>query len=217
MPNPVFFILRCIFIFIFFMPLYVVAEEISKQDMNPAIKDYGVRGNLFNIDEISIVEEIAFKLKAAEQEGTLAKLQEEFTNKVKKKVLHPKPVEGIVKAAKDRRWTYNPTNTQNTDSKEGKGRIIVAAGTSVNALETLAWGDSLIFIDGDDESQVKWVIGQKGKIILTKGSPLELQKKLNRQIYFDQGGIFCHRFKIEAVPARIEQEGLLLRVKEVRI
>ena len=173
--------------------------------------------NARNIAEISIMEEIASKLKAAEKDGSLAKLQEKFTNKVKQKVLHPNPVEGIVKSRQDRSWTYNPTYTQATDIKDGKGRIIVAAGTSVNALEKLEWGDPLIFIDGDDESQVEWVINKSGKIILTKGSPLELQKKLNRQVYFDQGGIHCHRFKIEEVPALVEQEGLLLRVKEVKI
>ena len=223
MPNSVFFSLlksifiRHIFVFIVCTPFCVFAGEITERDINSAVKDYGVRGHLFNIAEISIMEEIASKLKAAEKDGSLAKLQEKFTNKVKQKVLHPNPVEGIVKATQDRSWTYNPTYTQHSYIKDGKGRIIVAAGTSVNALEKLQWGDPLIFIDGDDESQVEWVINRSGKIILTNGSPLELQKKLNRQIYFDQGGILCHRFKIEAVPALVEQEGLLLRVKEVKI
>ena len=160
MPNSVFFsqiksiFKRHIFVFIVCTPFCVFSGEVTEQDKNSAVKDYGVRGNLFNIAEISIMKEIASKLKAAEKNGSLAKLQEKFTNKVKQKVLHPNSVEGIVKARQYRSWTYNPTYTQTTDIKDGKGRIIVAAGTSVNALEKLQWGNPLIFIDGDDESQV---------------------------------------------------------------
>lgn len=181
------------------------------------IKDYGTRGNLFPIKERSILEEIIEKLQIAKADGTLDELQSKFTEKVKAKVLRPTAVPNLTKAITNRSWTYSPTYTQKTDIVDHKGRLIVEAGASVNGLEKLQWGEPLIFIDGDDELQVKWAKAQSGKITLTNGAPLDIAKKLNRRVYFDQGGILCHRFKIEAMPAIVEQEGLLLKVSEVKI
>lgn len=193
-----------------------VIEQLTK-DYNVTIEDYGVRGHLFNIAEDSILEEIMAKLQLAEKDGTLEKLQLEFTNKVKERVLRPLSVANITKAAKDRSWTYDPSYTQDTTIIDDKGQVIVAAGTTVNALDKLKWGEPLILIDGDDDEQIKWAAKQIGKLVLTKGAPQEVAQQLKRPVYFDQGGLFCHRFKIESVPAIIEQENKLLRVREVKI
>ena len=72
-------------------------------------------------------------------------------------------------------------------------------------------------LDGEDKEQVQWAKTQLGKITLTNGAPLELGKELNRPVYFDQAGILCNRFNIEAVPAIIEQDGLLLKISEVKL
>lgn len=193
-----------------FAPMYVYANVAN-------VKDYGVRGQLFDIAEESIIEEIMNKLKLAEKDGTLDKLNEEFVAKVKAKVLRPNPVAGITKAKKNRSWTYDPTFTQGETLTDDKGRVIVAAGTKINALDKLKWGEPLIFIDGDDEDQIKWVKSQVGKIVLTSGAPMEVADLLKRPVFFDQGGMLCHRFKIEAVPAVIEQENKLLKVSEVKV
>jgi conjugal transfer pilus assembly protein TraW len=95
--------------------------------------------------------------------------------------------------------------------------VIIPAGTTVNALEKLKWGEPMIFIDGEDKEQIQWAKNKHGKVVLTNGAPLDLGKELNRSVYFDQAGILCNRFKIEAVPAIIEQEDMLLRISEVRI
>lgn len=199
-------------------------EQKSDQAINQAnnnnkveVEDYGVRGHLFNIAEDSILEEIMAKLKLAEKDGTLEKLQLEFTNRVKEKVLRPNAVANITKAGKDRSWTYDPTYTQDTTIVDDKGRVIVPAGTSVNALDKLKWGEPLILIDGEDDEQIKWATKQAGKIVLTNGAPLELATLLKRAVYFDQGGLLCRRFKIESVPAIIEQENKLLRIREVKL
>lgn len=195
------------------------ATELQNQYPEPTltIKDYGVHGNLFKIKEESLLKEIMAKLEAAKENGTLEKLQQQFTEKVKAKVLRPNPVANIKKAITNRSWTYNPTYTQETDIVDDKGMVIIAAGTSVNALEKLKWGEPMIFIDGEDKEQIQWVKNKHGKVVLTNGAPLDLGKELNRPVYFDQAGILCHRFKIEAVPAIIEQEDMLLRISEVRI
>lgn len=207
-------VLSILSLFICFATTVSAAE---RNDDKVTIKDYGVRGYLFNIAEDSILEEIMAKLQIAQKDGTLEKLQTEFTNRVKEKVLRPNPVANITKAAKSRSWTYNPTYTQDTTIVDDKGRVIVAAGTTVNALDKLKWGEPLILIDGEDDEQVRWSTKQVGKIVLTNGAPLELATLLKRAVFFDQGGLLCHRFKIESVPAIIEQEAKLLRIREVKI
>ena len=193
------------------------ATDQAADDSKITIEDYGVRGHLFNIAEDSILEEIMAKLQLAQKDGTLEKLQTEFTNRVKEKVLRPTSVANITKAAKSRSWTYDPSYTQATTIVDDRGRVIVPAGTTVNALHKLKWGDPLILIDGEDDEQVKWATNQAGKIVLTNGAPQELTTLLKRAVYFDQGGLLCHRFKIESVPAIIKQEGKLLRIREVKL
>lgn len=189
----------------------------EKTNSKPIIKDYGTHGQVFNIAEECLLEEIMSRLELAKEDGTLDLLQNEFTEKIKARVLRPLPVPTLTKATINRSWTYNPTFTQETDIVDDKGRVIVAAGTSINALEKLKWGEPLILIDGDDQEQVEWAKGKTGKIVLTNGAPMLLAKQLKRPVFFDQGGILCHRFKIEATPAVIEQGGLLLKVSEVSI
>ena len=144
-------------------------------------------------------------------------MQNKFAEKVKARVVRPLPVANLTKATIDRSWSYNPTFTQETDITDDQGRVIIAAGTSINPLKKLRWGQPLIFIDGEDKSQVQWANAKQGKIVLTNGAPLALGDQLKRPVYFDQGGILCHRFKIEAMPAVIEQDGLLLKISEVKI
>jgi conjugal transfer pilus assembly protein TraW len=184
---------------------------------SPVVQDFGTMGNVFPIEEESLLVEITRKLKAAKEDGSLEKLQNKFTKKVKEKILRPNPVSNIKRARENRSWTYDPTYRQEGDVTDGRGNLIVRAGTTVNALDTMSWGEPLIFIDGDDRDQVAWTKKQRGKITLTKGAPLELAKNIDRRVYFDQGGILCAKFKIENVPAIIEQDGTKLRISEVRI
>ncbi len=195
----------------------VPVSATERNDDKVTIEDYGVRGHLFDIAEDSILEEIMAKLNLAQKDGTLAKLQTEFTNRVKAKILRPHPVADITKTEKSRSWTYDPSYTQDTTIVDDRGRVIVPVGTTVNALDKLKWGEPLILIDGEDDQQVKWATKQVGKIVLTNGAPLELAEILQRAVYFDQGGLLCHRFKIESVPAIIEQEAKLLRISEVKL
>ncbi|XVN40749.1 MAG: type-F conjugative transfer system protein TraW [Rickettsia endosymbiont of Argas persicus] len=181
------------------------------------IKDYGVQGHVFPIIEESLLEIIIAKLKIAKQNGNLGKMQEEFKNKVKQKISRPTPVLAIAKANKNRSWYYNPSFIQKTDIKDQTGSIIVKAGTSVNPLEKISWEAPLIFIDGDDEQQIKWSNSKIGKLVLTSGNPIKLAKKLNKPVFFNQGGVLTTRFKIKAVPAIVQQESTLLKISEIKI
>ncbi|WP_103896858.1 type-F conjugative transfer system protein TraW [Rickettsia fournieri] len=182
-----------------------------------AIKDYGVRGHIFPIIEESLLEIIMARLKIAKQNGKLGKMQEEFKNKVQQKISRPTAILALAKTSINRNWYYDPSFIQKTDIKDQAGNIIVKAGTSVNPLEKISWGEPLIFIDGDDEQQIKWSNSKIGKLVLTSGNPIKLAKKLNKPVFFDQGGVLTTRFKIKAVPAIACQEGKLLKISEIKI
>lgn len=181
------------------------------------IKDYGVRGHIFTIIEESLLEMIMKKLKIVKQNGRLEKMQQQFKEKVTQKISRPTPVLGLSKATKSRSWIYDPSFTQKTDIKDQNGKIIIKAGTRINPLDKINWGEPLIFIDGDDETQINLAKSKPGKLVLIKGNPVELGKKLNQPVFFDQAGILTKRFNITATPAIVEQSNKLLKISEIKI
>lgn len=195
----------------------IVASNSLADDNRTIIKDYGIRGHSFPIIEQSLLEIIMTKLKIAQQSGSLEKMQDEFKEKVKEKIVKPAAVLGLHKATKDRSWTYDPTFIQKTDIKDQTGKIIIKARTKINPLETISWGEPLILIDGDDKEQVAWAKSKIGKLVLTKGSPSQLAQQLNQHVFFDQGGTLTTHFKIKAIPAMVKQEDSLLKISEIKI
>ena len=179
------------------------------------IKDYGVRGHTFIIKERSLLQVIQERLQAASQSGKIEFLQKQFQEKVKQKISNPTPVAGIQKATIKRKFYFDPTYTQSEDVKDSFGRIIVKKDTTVNPLNYVAWGEPLNFIDGDDQEQLDWGLKQSGRLILVKGSPIILQEKTTRAIFFDQAGILTRKFGITQVPAVVSQEDLQLKIEEV--
>ncbi|XVN42527.1 MAG: type-F conjugative transfer system protein TraW [Candidatus Rickettsia vulgarisii] len=192
-------------------------STVTDRNAKVKIKDYGVIGHVFPIIEESLLEVIMAKLQTVKHNGDLEKMQEEFKNKVQQKISRPTAILALAKTSINRNWHYDPSFIQKTDIKDQAGNVIVKAGTSVNPLEKVSWGEPLIFIDGDDEQQVKWSKSQIGRLVLTKGNLIELGQELNKQIFFDQGGVLTTRFKIKAVPAIAQQEGKLLKISEIKI
>ena len=181
------------------------------------IKDYGNRGHTFQIKERSLLEAIEEKLKIGQKNGTIKNLQKKFQDKVKQKISRPIAVLGIEQVTVSKERIFDPTYTQQTDVKDYLGRIIVSKGTTVNPLDHVSWGEPLLFINGEDLLQVKWAIEQEGKIILVKGAPLELEKKYHHWFYFDQAGLLSRKFAITVVPARIIQDGKVLKIEEIKL
>lgn len=186
-------------------------------------KDLGIHGNTYQIKEKNLLEEIQERLQEAKKDGRLDK----FQNNVKKQMLdqanNPKLVDGVVKTTSNREWLYDPSVSWPEDLKDQNGKIFYRAGTKVNPLDKVSLTKILLFIDGDYEQQVKWALNNfrqrkgKAKIILVKGRVIDLMKKGKVRLYFDQNGVLIKKFSIKAVPASVEQEGKMLRVKEVAI
>ena len=182
-------------------------------------KDYGIHGTTYQISEKNLLAEIQEKLLQAQNNGKLAK----FQNNIKKQMIsaanNPKGQDNIIKATISREWYFDPSISRSEDLADQNGKVFYRAGTKVNPLDYISMSQKLIFIDGDDNSQVKWALkqGNKAKIILVRGHIIDLMKQNKTRLYFDQGGNLTKKFSIRAVPATVAQEGKMLKVKEVAI
>ena len=181
-------------------------------------RDYGQQGNVWSIAEPDLLAQIHARLTAMEASGETRKLNEALRRKTIARVNRPEPVAGIVHAAKQRQWHFDPTITVSETIADDKGRTVIAAGTRVNPLDSVALRHPLVFLDGDDASQLSWASQRFGKtsakFILVAGAPLALMKARQRRFYFDQGGKLVAHFGIRAVPATVTQDGRRLLVTE---
>ena len=196
-------------------PLLLAALAISSP---VAARDYGQQGAVWAIAEPDLLAQIHARLTQLEKTGETARLNEELKRRTIAKVNRPEPVAGLTNALSPRTWRFDPTITVERDIADNKGRVIVAAGTRVNPLDTVPLRAPLVFLDGDDPAQIAWALRRYGasraKLILIRGAPLELMKARQRRFYFDQAGTLVKRFGIRAVPASVEQQGRVLVITE---
>lgn len=184
-------------------------------------RDYGQQGEVWTIAEPDLLAQIHARLVRLEQTGETARLNEELKRRTIARVNRPEAVAGFAAATQTRSWRFDPTITVDQDIRDDKGRVIIAAGTRVNPLDTVPLRAPLVFLDGDDAAQLAWAVRRFGstsaKLILIKGAPLELMKARQRRFYFDQGGSLVKRFGLRAVPAIVEQQGRALLITEQAI
>jgi conjugal transfer pilus assembly protein TraW len=188
----------------------------------PALsRDYGQQGAVWSVVEPDLLGQIHARLAHLEKTGETARLNEELKRRTIARVNRPEPVAGVGSAAATRSWRFDPTITVDRDIADDKGRVIIAAGTRVNPLDTVPLRAPLVFLDGDDPVQLAWAArrfgGTRAKLILVRGAPLELMKARQRRFYFDQGGSLVKHFGIRSVPATVEQQGRVLLVTEQAI
>lgn len=184
-------------------------------------KDFGKNGASFEIKEEGFLSMIYRKLEKVDIEQEQKKMQE----LVRKKIEEPDPIEGIVKAEKNRSFMYDPTYILPDNVYLPDGKLLYFAGTRVNPLDHIELDKKLIFIDGRDKSQIEWFkmqvedgnASENDKLILVAGRPFDLEKELSREVYFDQHGSLTGKFEIKAFPATVEQNGKVLKVQEVAL
>lgn len=186
-------------------------------------KDYQIQGATYQITEKDFLKDISEKLQAAQKDGKIAKFQNDLKTQMVTSVNSPKGVDEITKAATNREWLFDPSISKPTDLADQTGKVFYRAGTKVNPLDYISMTQALIFIDGTDETQVKWALKKykqlksKAKIILIRGRIIDLMRLKKVRLYFDQGGNLTSKFNIKAVPAVVEQEGKMLKVREVAL
>lgn len=182
-------------------------------------KDYGVHGHTFSIIEPDLLKQITGRLNGLEASGKLEEHNDILKKRAQQSIRRPKAVTEISKTLKPRVFYYDPSITVPYDLKDHKDQTFHKAGTKVNPLAHRPMTKALVFIDGDDQKQVTWALKKftefNAKIILTSGSPFDLMEAHDRPIYFDQEGRITKKLGIKAVPARVTQEGLKLKIEEM--
>ena len=182
-------------------------------------KHLGTFGETFEILEPDLLESIEQKIAGLEQDGTLEKHQRTIQQKTQERIQRPLPVKSVVSTQKPRTFAYDPSIEAPFDLKDAKGVVFVKAGTRINPLDYQSFKQTWLLINGDDPAQVHWAVGhpEPRKIILVQGAPFALMDTHHLPFYFDQGGSLVNKFKIEQVPARIQQKGKRLIIEELKV
>ncbi len=181
-------------------------------------KDLGSIGKTYAIAEIDMLEVIMSTLLAMQEKGEISEHQRQFKAQVKQNVLRPKPNPLPVTTAQ-RHHHYDPSITAEQDIVDDKGRLVVAAGTSVNPLDLASLPITLLFFNGDDEAQVCWVkqqikTGAKVALILVQGDIEKMTEHFKQPLYFDQFGKLVAQLGITHVPAVVTQVDKQLLITE---
>jgi len=188
----------------------------SGEEQAPEFVDLGQYGSLFEIAEEDMLEHLMKRLKTFKESGKLKEIEDDFKEKAKNRVLNPPPVKGVSQTRVERSFTVDPSLVLEEDIKDHQGNAIARAGKKVNPLQHLSLSKGMVFIDGTKQDQVDWAIHHQDRflIVLTNGSPLKREEEFGVKFYFDQAGIITKKYGIHHVPARLEQEGDLLRITE---
>jgi conjugal transfer pilus assembly protein TraW len=172
--------------------------------------DLGRSGQTFPVQEQSLLEYIV-------QQASQSKFDKEgYGKEVEEYIKNPTPVAGLSAAVSKRSFLFNPTHIVEEDI-EVDGELFAKAGDKINPLDWMKFDETLLFFDGSDKGQLAWAkkARSNAKWILVKGSPLDLEEKEKRPVYFDQSGIYTARFQIEHFPAKVIQQGNQLVIEEL--
>jgi conjugal transfer pilus assembly protein TraW len=162
---------------------------------------------------------VADKVKS----GEFKKMQDEQVAKIKHKLENPEPLTTVTKAVTNRSMFFDPTMLVKENVLDGKGKILVAAGTMINPLDKITMSRPLVFFDARDPDQVafakKYIDSRNGlpMPVLVGGSYFDLMKKWDTPVYFDQKSNLIRRFGIRFVPAIVYQEQKRIRVDEIAL
>ncbi len=181
----------------------------------------GTIGPVYAITEPDLMVEIDTTLRQATADGRLARFETEARTRILRSIEDPPPIAGITKATRQSTRFHDPSMVVPEAITDAAGRIVVAAGTRVNPLDTVTLSKPLLFFDGRDDAQVtrarELLDRHRGAIkpILTAGSWLALMRRWKQPVYFDQHGQITARLGITRVPALVTQEGKRLRIDEL--
>jgi conjugal transfer pilus assembly protein TraW len=199
-------------------------------------RDFGKKGHLYQILEqpfLEMIDERGKKVDIAAERKKMEKIARD-------RIENPKPVGKLTPARKGRIFYHDPTYVLKKDIILPCGKLLYRAGTSVNPLEKMreygiGFDRRLYFVDAREKAQLDWLkqelkrnrkakskeereeLEEIEKIILVGGSPLKLEKKLSRSIYFDQGGVLVKKFGIKHSPALVLEDGSMLKIEEFKL
>jgi conjugal transfer pilus assembly protein TraW len=164
------------------------------------------------------IEEAPFGSSFSNSDANLSEMQDKHLEEVEQYIKEPPAVSWIEEAKTYRVFYYDPIYQVKEDITTLDGKIIAQKGQILNPLdnELSPKPCDLIFFDGSNQKHIEWAKNYpQAKWILVKGYPLDLEEKLDINVYFDQGGIYCKQFGIECVPAKVSVEGRRIVIQEI--
>jgi conjugal transfer pilus assembly protein TraW len=176
-------------------------------------KDFGAVGQTVPIKENDIIEVIKDRADCISDDQK-DKLQAKIRSHYEKKLKNPKPVP-IPETVTYYAHSFDPTVTIGYDIKDHEGNVIVRKGTIYNPLMVQKLNKNLLIFNGEDKEQIEWAKSQDGIWVLVKGRPLDLEESEKIPVFFDQGGVLCHKFGVKSVPTKISQHEFLLKVESM--
>ncbi len=183
----------------------------------------GTIGPTYPVAEKNLLDVIMAVLRAKEASGELKRHDKEARDRAAYAVNNPRPVDGLRRAQAARTFYFDPTFTLQSNVVDSAGAVLFPAGTRKNPLEVVSLSKHLLFFDARDPRQVararELIEHYQGKVkpILVGGSYLDLMKRWNKPVFYDQDGTLVRKFGIVAVPAIVSQEGQRLRIDEVPV
>ena len=181
----------------------------------------GTIGPTYPVAEKNLLDVIMARLRAKEASGELKRHEQEARDRAAYAVNNPRPVDGLRRAQAARTFYFDPSFTLQSNVVDSTGADLFPAGTRKNPLEVVSLSKHLLFFDARDPGQVararELIEHYQGKVkpILVGGSYLDLMKRWNKPVFYDQDGTLVRKFGIAAVPAIVSQEGQRLRIDEV--
>lgn len=183
-------------------------------------KDLGVVGQTYAIGEDDFLQVMESRYNKMKDNGEWEQVQKNWQNQIVHYADRPSPVFGITHTTKRRIYYFDPSIALSKDIITPTGQLIAKSGTVLNPLAIVPLHKALLFIDADDPRQIVWAMRMdktyegKTKWILVNGSVSAVVKKLQKPVYFDQVGKLTSHFKIQHIPALLQQEGLVLKIEE---
>ena len=186
--------------------------------------DLGRVGPVWPVAEPDLLALIQSRLQEKQASGELARIQRDFEARARRTLESPAPapVAGLARTRTSRSFLFDPTVTAPDTVRDPEGKVLVAAGTRVNPLDHISLSQPLIFFDARDRDQVKTALALRQRnrgrahLILTGGSFIDFIQRHDLRVYYDQQGLLVHRLGIRQVPARVTQEGRMLRIDELK-
>ncbi|NVD97706.1 type-F conjugative transfer system protein TraW [Massilia sp. BJB1822] len=177
-------------------------------------------GPTYGIGEEHLLAMIERRLREREASGELRRLQQQIVERGRQAVLRPTPL-AVPVATLPRTLYLDPTYVLDRPIGDGRGGVLFPAGTRSNPLDIVSLSRRLLFFDGRDARQValarRLLARYAGAVkpVITGGSYLDLMKRWQVPVYYDQQGILIRRLRISHVPALVSQDGRRLRIDEL--
>ena len=192
-------------------------------------KDFVTQGHSYQITEQEFLQMIKERLEKID----MKKEQERMQGIVRDRVENPRAVSRVKPATSTRSFYFDPTYTLDKDVVLPCGKVLHRAGMKVNPLEHMDLNRRMFFIDGREAGQIKWLKEKldnplqeqkepvEDRVILVGGSVHKLKELIKdehkNKVYFDQNGELTTRLGITGSPAVVVQDGLRLKIDEIKL